>query len=233
MSDWFEAVARDLRAAIRRDAHRPWYRRAWHQHRRPLLVALIALVVVAPALAATGVLSGGTQVSSASCAQSAGSGGDTRSHACTITLSDGQRFSCRPAFALTQPDAQAVEHSGACDQLRPIEQSDKTRAVATQIAAVRSCLLNQGLQVSGGASPSSGQATQDAPAGELVIVNGSAPVFIGFYDGAADARRQLQAASQRARQHGGRVVRRGSTIVSWSREPQRDLQRHVATCMVG
>lgn len=233
MSDWFETVARDLRAAIRRDAHRPWHRRAWQQHRRPLLVALVALVVAAPALAATGVLSGETQVSSASCAQSAGSGGGTRSHACTITLSDGQRFSCRPAFALTQPDAQAVEHSSACDRLRPIEQSQTTRAVATQIAAVRSCLLSQGFQVSGGTSPSSGQAAQDAPAGELVIVHGSAPVFIGFYEEAAAARRQLHAAVAQARRYGGRVVRRGSTIVSWSREPQRDLRQRVEKCTVG
>jgi hypothetical protein len=233
MSDWFETVARDLRAAIRRDAHRPWYRRAWHRHRRPLLVALTALVVAAPALAATGVLSGGTEVSSASCAQSARSGGATHSHACTITLSDGQRFSCRPAFALTRPDAQAVERSSACDRLRPIEQSPKTRAVATQIATVRSCLLSEGLQVSGGASPSSDHAAQDAPAGELVIVNGTAPVFIGFYRADADARRQLDAASEQARRHGGRVIRRGSTIVSWSRAPQRDLQQHVETCVVG
>ncbi|HET6448804.1 MAG TPA: hypothetical protein VFG31_06805 [Conexibacter sp.] len=108
-----------------------------------------------------------------------------------------------------------------------------TRAVATRIATVRSCLLNQGLQVSGGTSPSSGQAAQGTPAGELVIVNGSTPVFIGFYDEAADARRQLHAAVEQARRHGGRVVRRGSTIVSWSGEPQRDLRRHVETCMVG
>lgn len=233
MSDWFETVARDLRAAIRRGAHRPWYRRAWHEHRRPLLVALAALVVAAPALAATGVFSGETEVSSASCAHSAGSGSVTRSHACTITLSDGQRFRCRPAFALTRPDAQAVEHSGACDRLRPIGQSELARAVATQIAAVQSCLLSQSFQVSGGATPSSGQAAQDAPAGELVIVNGSAPVFIGFYPTDADAQRHLPAASEQARRDGGRAVRRGSTIVSWSREPQRDLRQRVETCVAG
>jgi hypothetical protein len=233
MSDWFEQVGRDLRAAMRRDAHRPWHRRVWREHRRPLLVALVALAVAAPALAATGVLNGETEVSSASCAQSAGGGGGTRSHACTLTLSDGRRFGCLAAFARTQPDAQAVEHSSACDRLHPVEHSAKARAVATRIAAVRSCLRDRGFQVSGGASPSPRQATRDAPAGELVIVNGSAPVFVGFYEEVADARRQLDAASERARRYGGRAVRRGSTIVSWSRAPQRDLRRHVETCAVG
>jgi hypothetical protein len=233
MSDWFETVARDLRAAIRRDAHRPWHRRAWHRHRRPLLVALIALVVAAPALAATGVLSGGTEVSSTSCSQSAGSGGGTRAQVCTITLSDGQRFSCRPAFALAQPDARAVERSRACTRLGALEQSRGTRAAATRLATVRSCLLDQGLAVSGGATPSAAQEARGAPAGELVVVNGAAPVFIGFYETDADARRQLHAAAEQARRHGGRAVRRGATIVSWSREPGRDLQQHVETCVVG
>ncbi|HEY5193866.1 MAG TPA: hypothetical protein VIJ39_08370 [Solirubrobacteraceae bacterium] len=56
MNDYFDELERDLRAAVRREAHLPWYvrlaRRGQHVGQRPLLVMLTVLVLGGSATAA-------------------------------------------------------------------------------------------------------------------------------------------------------------------------------------
>jgi hypothetical protein len=61
-SDYFDHVERELRAAVRRHAHLPWYLRLRARHSRALVVALAALVIGGPALAAVGLLQSGSSV---------------------------------------------------------------------------------------------------------------------------------------------------------------------------
>ena len=61
-SDYFEHVERELRAAVRRHAHLPWYLRLRARHSRALVVAVAALVIGGPALAAVGLLKSGSSV---------------------------------------------------------------------------------------------------------------------------------------------------------------------------
>jgi hypothetical protein len=59
MSDYFDHVERELREAVRRHAHVPWYIQLRLRHSRSLIVGLACLVVAGPALAATGVFKTG------------------------------------------------------------------------------------------------------------------------------------------------------------------------------
>lgn len=62
MSDYFDQVERDLRAAVRRRDHLPWHVRL-RTRRPPALMAVLAVLVVAgPALAAVDLLQSGTAV---------------------------------------------------------------------------------------------------------------------------------------------------------------------------
>lgn len=62
MNDYLDDVERQLRAAVRRHDHLPWYVRFRLRHSRPLVVVLAALVVAGPALAAVTLLQGGSSV---------------------------------------------------------------------------------------------------------------------------------------------------------------------------
>jgi hypothetical protein len=62
MSDYFAQVEHDLRAAVRRGAHRPWHSRPRPRGVRPLLAIATALLSAASALAATGVIPLGSAV---------------------------------------------------------------------------------------------------------------------------------------------------------------------------
>ncbi|HWH09996.1 MAG TPA: hypothetical protein VG165_02625 [Solirubrobacteraceae bacterium] len=59
MSDYFDDVERELRGAVRRHAHLPWYVQFRLRHSRSLIVGLACLVVAGPALAASGVFKTG------------------------------------------------------------------------------------------------------------------------------------------------------------------------------
>jgi hypothetical protein len=61
MSDYFDRVESELRAALRRSAQRPWYARL-RGRRRALILVFAGLVVAGPALAAAGVFQTGTPV---------------------------------------------------------------------------------------------------------------------------------------------------------------------------
>lgn len=62
MSDYFDHVEHELRAAVRRHDHLPWHVRLRLRHSRPLVVGLAALVVAGPALAAVTLLRSGSSV---------------------------------------------------------------------------------------------------------------------------------------------------------------------------
>jgi hypothetical protein len=62
MSDYFDHVERELRAAVRGQAHLPWWVRLWLRHSRALVVVLAGLIVAGPALAAAGVFQSGSPV---------------------------------------------------------------------------------------------------------------------------------------------------------------------------
>lgn len=62
MSDYFDRVEQDMREAVRRGAHVPWYLRLRPRPSRPIAVALACLLVTGSALAATGVLRTGEPV---------------------------------------------------------------------------------------------------------------------------------------------------------------------------
>ena len=63
MSDYFDHVEHELRRAVRRHAHLPWYVRVRLRHSRALIVALTCIVIGGPALAAAaGVFRSGSPV---------------------------------------------------------------------------------------------------------------------------------------------------------------------------
>jgi hypothetical protein len=62
MTEYFDHVERELRGAVRRHAHLPWYVRLRRRHPRGLVVVVAALVIAAPAAAAVGLLQGGSSV---------------------------------------------------------------------------------------------------------------------------------------------------------------------------
>jgi hypothetical protein len=70
MSDYFDQVEHELRSAVRRHAHLPWYMRLrQRRHFRAVAVVLACLVVAGPALAAAGVFQTGTPVGASVLAQ--------------------------------------------------------------------------------------------------------------------------------------------------------------------
>lgn len=62
LSPYFDHVEQELRAAVRRQAHRPWYFRLRARRPRALIVVLAAFVVAGPALAAVELLQPGSSV---------------------------------------------------------------------------------------------------------------------------------------------------------------------------
>jgi hypothetical protein len=62
MSEYFDHVERELRAAVRRHAHVPWYIRLSRRHPRGLVVVFAVLVIAAPAAAAVSLLRSGSSV---------------------------------------------------------------------------------------------------------------------------------------------------------------------------
>jgi hypothetical protein len=60
MTDYFDRVEQDLRAAVRSHAHLPWWVRVRLRHSRALVVVLVGMVVAGPAIAAVGLLRGGS-----------------------------------------------------------------------------------------------------------------------------------------------------------------------------
>jgi hypothetical protein len=62
MSDYFDQVERELSAALRRNAHLPWYLRIRVRNSRSLAAVLAALVIAGPAVAAVSLLQSGSSV---------------------------------------------------------------------------------------------------------------------------------------------------------------------------
>jgi hypothetical protein len=62
MSDYFERVQRELRGAVGRRSHLPWYLRIRPRVRRPIVIVLVGLIATGSALAASGILRTGAPV---------------------------------------------------------------------------------------------------------------------------------------------------------------------------
>jgi hypothetical protein len=62
MSDYFDRVEQELREAVRRRAHAPWYARLRLGRSRPLVVLVACLIAAGSALAASGVFQTGSPV---------------------------------------------------------------------------------------------------------------------------------------------------------------------------
>jgi hypothetical protein len=72
-----------------------------------------------------------------------------------------------------------------------------------------------------------------APIGELLVVNGNAPVLIGFYENGRVAQRFEPTAIRNIRRVGGQLARRGAVIVLWTRPPAARLRLATEACAFG
>jgi hypothetical protein len=101
------------------------------------------------------------------------------------------------------------------------------RAIATKIAAARTCLTRTGLSVTGGpVFPPQGP---NSPDGELITTG----ALIAFYSDAHKAQRLEPGIEQNARRFGGRVVRRGAVTVLWIHPPASVLRNALSGCALG
>ena len=101
---------------------------------------------------------------------------------CVYVLSDGRRLRCPPAFARAAQTVISLERATACSRLSPIAIPASWRRVFVQIGKVRACLTSRGLRVTGGPSLGTPRNGPDTPIGELIVIKGNAPTFIGFYE---------------------------------------------------
>jgi hypothetical protein len=71
--------------------------------------------------------------------------------------------------------------------------------------------------------------SSETPIGELIIVNGQAPTFIGFYRSSASAQQFEPTAIRNAGPH-GEVARHGDVIVLWTHRPSDQQRLIVEAC---
>jgi hypothetical protein len=172
-------------------------------------------------------------VSSTSCSEGASGSrrGKMRTFSyCVFVLSDGRRFRCPPAFGVGRPapGVSVIEHTKACTPLTPLTIPASTRAVFARIEKTRSCLIKQGVRVTGGpVLPSQGP---NSPDGELLIVYDGAQTFVAFYDSSRKARRLELEIVQNVKRIGGQVVRRGAVTVLWTHPATSQLRDRVEVC---
>jgi hypothetical protein len=151
------------------------------------------------------------------------------SQACTLVLSDGERFECvRPPTPATRT-AKQLEHAG-CRRLESLKLSTGERAFIARLDRARSCLAAERLRALGGAvlPPNPPGSTQ--PDGEVVI-GSEHPTFIGFYVDAHRAQRLAPAIAHAAARTHAAVERRGADTIVWTAPPTRALRDVVRACL--
>jgi uncharacterized protein YjeT (DUF2065 family) len=116
--------------------------------------------------------------------------------------------------------------------LSPIAIPTLWRRVFVQIGKVRACLTTRGLRVTGGPSPGAPRNGPDTPIGELIVINGNALTFIGFYESRRAAEQYERTAINNMKRLGGQLARRGGVIVLWTRPPRAQLRNITEACAV-
>lgn len=228
MSSYFDEVERALRAAVRCGAHLPWHRRMWRRHRGA--VALVTVVMaVGPTLAAAGVFKSDLQIRSSTCSARGGSASSDPVASCTFALSDGTRFACPQAFALSHPTASDIVRAKSCAALR--RSPDTVPSVALAIARARNCLTTRGLSARGGPAPSAAAGAARRPEGELIVGNATTRAIAAFYSDALTAKRAERTVVRNARRFGGQVERRGAVTIVWIRSPSSDRRAALRRCV--
>lgn len=101
------------------------------------------------------------------------------------------------------------------------------RAVATRIAAERTCLTRKGLSVTGG--PVFPQQGPNTPDGELITTG----ALIAFYTDGHNAQRLEPGIKQNARRFGGQVVPHGAVTVLWIHSPASGARNALSGCALG
>ena len=231
MSDYFDQVAAELRAAADHRTHLPWYRRFRRTRARGvLLVAVIGVIGAGTALAATGTFDSATTVVSSRCETTASFGSRPVEHPCVFVLGDGTRFSCPPSFARTLQTADTLEHATACKRVAPLAIPVAWQPVVHQIQTTGTCIAGHGFQVSG--SPLLGQTDREeaSPIGELLIQNANHPILIGFYVNSSVAQQSLAGVTRAAGQRSATFDRHGNIIVAWTGAPSQDGRSAIEGC---
>jgi hypothetical protein len=152
---------------------------------------------------------------------------------CVYVLSDGSRFRCPMASSRSVQSVYSLEHAKACIRLTPIAIPPSWKPVFAAIEKARSCLARRGLRVTGGPSLGAPRHSPETPIGELVVINGNAPVLIGFYENSRVARQFEPTAIKNVKRVGGQLARHGAEIVIWSRPPKVPLRDATALCAFG
>lgn len=147
----------------------------------------------------------GPQVSGTECSSQLQSSGHPLIAECVFTLTDGSRFRCPPSFARNPPSVATLRHARACRRIASLLVPPYARAIFRRMNAARACLAARGFRVSGG--PAFPQQAPGAALGEVVIVMGSGPTFVGYFKDARDAQaRERQPATSY-------VARRGTVLI--------------------
>jgi hypothetical protein len=108
-----------------------------------------------------------------------------------------------------------------------------SRPVFAAIEKARACLIRRGVRVSGGPSPGDPHPDPQTPIGELLIVNGNAQIFTGFYKDSRIARQFEPTAIENAKRLGGGAARRGAVMVLWTHSPPSDQRNAAQACAFG
>lgn len=231
MSDYFEQVERELRSAVRRQAHLPWLVRLRARHPRTLMVVLVGLLSAGPALAVAGLFHGSTEITSTSCSEGATGGSSRATGSCVFVLSDGRRYSCPATFSRITVSGAALQRSKVCTQLRRLAVSSSTQRLYANIDQARRCLIEHGLRARGGpVLPPQGP---NAPDGELITGNGNGGGLVAFYNDIGKADRLAPKVIKNAGRFGGQVERRGTTTIVWIRPPSSTLRHILESCLLG
>lgn len=153
---------------------------------------------------------------------------------CEFVLRDGRRFKCQgSAFEGSRPSASELADNKACVSLSRVAIPVVPRTVLIAMARVRTCLTNQGLQVTGGPVGPEGPGPPSGPYGVLnvsSVVNVPTDTVLIAFD------RHPRSAKRRKHhiiRSGAGEERRGAVTVEWLRTPASGLRTSVRACAFG
>jgi hypothetical protein len=174
----------------------------------------------------------GVQVSSTTCTTVGARGGRrVDSSYCVYVLSDGRRFRCPSAASRALQTASSLTRNRACTHLTALVVAPSELAAFAALDKARLCLTHARVRVSGG--PIFPPQGKTAPVGELIIVNGSAPIFIAFYRNGLNAELHQPEILRNARRLGGRVERRGAATIVSTRPVTAEQRQALERCRFG
>jgi hypothetical protein len=110
----------------------------------------------------------------------------------------------------------------------PAPTAEVENALLVRIKTARSCLVRDGLPVSGG--PVYPLQSPSSPDGELIVGSARAGAFIAFYTTATRAAQLEPLVARNAGGAAGQLERRGTVTVLWIRDPTERVRHAVLTC---